>query len=255
MNLTPNLAKLLLASTLAFALATPHAIAQTPPATQTDPCRNQSELVTTKTFYLTNVRQRNDAAEIMVAIRNLLCPGVKILLVDSQNALVMRAPADELALAQRLISELDRPRKAYRLTYTITELDAGKTVSTQHYSMVVVEGQHTTMKEGDKIPVATGSYSTGNSTAQTQFTYLDVGMNFDVTLDEFASGVRLQSKVEQSSIGPSNTIAGVQEPVVRQTVLQGTSFLSPGKPVMLGSIDTPNSTHHFDIAAVLDPIK
>jgi type II secretory pathway component GspD/PulD (secretin) len=214
-----------------------------------------------RTFYLTNVSQQNDANEILVALRNMLCPGTKTYLVTNQNALVMQAPPDQLAAAQKIINDLDRPRKTYRLIYTITELDAGKTIGTQHFSMVIVSGQHTSIKQGDKVPVATGSYSNGDATSdktagvQTQFTYLDVGMNFDATLDEVANGARLLSKVEQSSLGAPTTIAGVQEPVVRQTVLQGTSFLSFDKPLMLGSIDIPNSTRHFDIAVVLEQVK
>jgi hypothetical protein len=212
----------------------------------------------TRTFYLTNVSQRIDANEIMVAIRNIACPSIKIYFVGAQNALVVEATPDQLALAQKIIADLDRPRKTYRLTYTITELDAGKTIGTEHYSMVVVADQRTTMKEGDKIPVATGSYIADNaptSGTQTQFTYLDIGMNFDSTVEEVANGVYLKSKVEQSSLGQPSTIAGVVEPVVRQTVIEGDSFLSLDKPVMLGSIDVPNTTRHFDIAVVLNTVK
>jgi len=44
-----------------------------------------------QTFYLTNVsQQRMTQNEIMVAIRNLLDPGLKIYLVASQNALIIR---------------------------------------------------------------------------------------------------------------------------------------------------------------------
>jgi type II secretory pathway component GspD/PulD (secretin) len=211
-----------------------------------------------RTFYLFNAGEQPAANEILVAIRNLLCPGIKIYLVAAQNAIVMQSSADQLALAQKIIHDLDRPRKAYRLTYTITELDAGKTVGTEHLSMIVVNGQHTSVKEGDKVPVATGSYSDGNATpngVQTQFTYLDVGMNFDATLNEVEGGAVLKSKVEQSSLGQPSTIAGVQEPVVRQTVLEGISILTLGKPVLLGSIDVPTTTHRFDIAVVLEQIK
>jgi type II secretory pathway component GspD/PulD (secretin) len=215
----------------------------------------RSSATETRTFYFTNVSQPQDANEIMIAIRNILCPSIKIYFVAAQNALVVEAPPDQLALAEKLITDLDRPRKTYRLLYTLTEIDAGKTIGTQHFSMIVVAGQHTSMKEGDKVPVATGTFATENSTSQTQFTYLDIGMNFDSTIDESANGVRLQSKVEQSSLGQPSTIAGIQEPVVRQTVLQGTSFLSLDKPVMLGSVDVPNSTRHFDIAVALEQIK
>jgi type II secretory pathway component GspD/PulD (secretin) len=111
------------------------------------------------------------------------------------------------------------------------------------------------MKEGDKVPVATGSFSTDNATAQTQFTYLDVGMNFDATISSLANGVSLQSKVEQSSIGPTNTIAGVAEPVVRQSVVQVSSVVPLGKPLMLGSIDIPNSTRRLDIDVLVEQLK
>jgi hypothetical protein len=90
---------------------------------------------------------------------------------------------------------------------------------------------------------------------QTQFTYLDVGLNIDVTLDEDAGGARLKSKVEQSSIGESHEIAGVLEPVVRQTVMEGTSLLTMGKPVSLGSLDITGSTRHLEIEVVLEPAK
>lgn len=257
MNPTHNLATILAASALALALAAPSAKAQTSEPTQPDPCHTQAGPVTTKVFYL-NLKDdtyHNGAQELERALSTILCRSDKVDLVRNQSAIVVQAPPDRLALAEKLITELDHPRNAYRLTYTITELDSGKTIGTQHYSMVVVAGEHTTMKEGDKIPVGTGSYVTDKATAQTQFTYLDVGMNFDATVNETSNGVQLQSKVEQSSLGQPSTIAGVQEPVVRQTVLQGTSFLTPGKPVMLGSIDIPSSTRHFDIAVVLDQLK
>ena len=233
--------------------------ASSPPSQSVNPCTAiRNSPTETRTFYLANETQQNDSNEIMVAMRNMLCPGVKIYLVASQNAVVVEAPSSQLVLAEKIIHDLDRPRKAYRLTYTITELDSGKAIGTEHLSMVVVNGQHTSVKEGDKIPIATGSYSDGNTTpngVQTQFTYLDVGMNFDATLNEVEGGAVLKSKVEQSSLGTPSTIAGVQEPVVRQTVLDGIAVLTLGKPVLLGSIDVPTTTRRFDIAVVLEQIK
>jgi hypothetical protein len=62
--------------------------------------------------------------------------------------------------------------------------------------MIGVTGLRTTLKQGSKVPVVTGTYNPGGPSAQNQMTYVDVGMNFDATLDEFANGVRLRSKVE-----------------------------------------------------------
>lgn len=262
---TPTLAKALFASALIGALAAPCALAQTPePAKQPSPCQASPATFETRVFDLANVRSNSNflfggtgfrgADEIQAALRNVLCPEDKIYTLSGQSAILVQAAPEQMVLAEKLISQLDRPHKAYRLTYTMTELDGEKTVSTQHFSMIVVDGQHTSMKEGSKIPVATGEIGKGND-VQTQFTYLDVGMNFDSQVDEVARGVQLQSKVEQSSLGEPSTIAGVQEPVVRQTVVLGTSLLTLGKPSMLGSVDVPNSTHHFDIAVVADELK
>ena len=134
-------------------------------------------------------------------------------------------------------------------------MDGGKRVGTQHFAMVVVSGQRTTLKQGSKVPVVTGSYNPGTSTAQTQMTYLDVGMNFDATLDESATGVRLRTKVEQSSIAEEKSGVGAQDPIVRQAVMEGTSFLTLGKPLVLGSLDILGSTRRLDIEVVLEAVK
>jgi type II secretory pathway component GspD/PulD (secretin) len=207
-----------------------------------------------QTFYFTNVSAQNDANEITVAVRNLLPPDTKIYLVPSQNAITVRATPDELALMQKIISDLDRPKKTYRLTFTTTEMDGSKRIGVQHFAMVVTPGQRTVLKQGSKVPIATGSYNTTGNTAQTQFTYLDVGMNFDATLDELANGARLRSKVEQLGIAEQTSGVGLQDPIIRQSLLEGTSFLTVGKPLVLGSIDIPGSTRHLNIEVVMEQV-
>ncbi len=175
-----------------------------------------------QTFYLANTSQQNDGNEVTVAIRNMLSPDTKVYYVPSQNALIVRATPDQLALAQKIINDLDRPKKAYRLVYTVTESDGEKRVGTQHYSMIVAAGQRTQMKQGSKVPIATGSSrASGSSEALTQFTYLDIGMNFDATLDEFPNGVRLRTKVEQLGVAEQVSGVGTQDPVIRQSMLEG----------------------------------
>jgi type II secretory pathway component GspD/PulD (secretin) len=207
-----------------------------------------------QTFYLTNVSQTNDANELTTALRNLLDPHDKIFLVTSQNAIFVQGSPEQLVLARKLLNDLDRPKKTYRLTYKITEMDDGKRVGVQHFAMVVVTGQRTFLKQGSRVPIVTGSYSGGSSAVQTQMTYIDVGLNFDVTLDEFANGVRLRSKVEQSSIAEEKSGVGAQDPIVRQTVMEGTSFLTPGKPLVLGSLDIPGSTRRLDVEVVMEQV-
>ena len=207
----------------------------------------------TRTYYLRYNAQQNDANEILVAARNTLAPWVRVFLVTSQNAIMMTAPPDQQRLMEQIVHDLDRPKQSYKLTYTLTESDAGKRVGSQHYTLLAVTGQRTTSKEGSKVPVLTGSYTAGgSSSAQQQFQYIDVGMNFDATLDAYAGGVRLRSKVEQSSTTEDKSISGIVEPIIRQAVLEGTAILLPGKPVSLGSLDVPGTTRRIDVEVVAD---
>jgi type II secretory pathway component GspD/PulD (secretin) len=207
-----------------------------------------------KIFYLANAAQPNEANELVTALRNLLNPCDKLYLVPSQSAIIAQAPPDQLALAQKVLGELDRPRKTYRLTYTITEMDGPKRVGSERYAMTVADGQRTVMKQGSKVPLVTGSYTATTPAAgtQTQVTYLDTGMNFDATLSDMGSGAMLKSKVEQSSVAEEKSGVGPQDPVVRQTSLEGASFLTLGKTLMLGSLDITGSKRHLDVEVIMD---
>ena len=193
-----------------------------------------------RVIYLKNASVQNDANEVLVALRNSLDPATKIYLVSNQNAIVIATYPEEFARAETLVHALDRFHRAYRLTYTIAESDAGKRIGIQHFSMIVVAGQRTTLKQGSKVPVSTGSYSNGDKSVQQQFTYLDVGMNFDATLVQVGDNLQLKTKVEQSSVADSQNIAGVQEPIIRQSVMEGVANLTPGKPITIGAIDVPD---------------
>jgi type II secretory pathway component GspD/PulD (secretin) len=259
--------------TLALALYSPIAFAQAAPATAkptsdetaVKPCSDNpyawkcAGLLPERTFYLNNVNQPSDANEIVTALRNLLPPDVKTYLVISQNAIVVRATPEDIALAQKLLTDLDRPKKSYRLTYTVSEKDGAKLVRTQHYAMVVASGQTTTLKQGSKVPVVTGSYSavatdTKPAGAQTQVNYIDVGMNFDATLFAMGDQAMLRSNLEQSSIAPEQSGVGPQDPIVRQSSLKGVVILTPGKPQLLGSMAISGSTSRLDIEVVMEPL-
>ncbi len=226
------------------------------PSAEAASARPNADTFPERTFYLTNVSSPADANEIVTALRNALPSNDKIFLVFNQNAIVTRASADDDALVQKILSDLDRPQKNYRLTYTVTEMDGSKQIGTQHYAMIMTSGQETSLKLGNKIPIATGSYSSGGATAvQTQFTYVDVGMNFTATLTAMGENAMLKSSVEDSSVAPEkSTIEGVTEPIVRQASLKGESLLAPGKPVLLGSVDIPGSTGHLNIEVVMQPL-
>jgi hypothetical protein len=143
---------------------------------------------------------------------------------------------------------------SYRLLYTLTEMDAGKKVGEQHYSMLVTDNRPGTIRIGSKVPIRTGSYDPGNGKEQTQFQYLDVGLNISASINFAANGIVVYSSVEQSSLGESTSAIPAQ-PVVRQTTLTSNATLNPGSHVQLGSLDIPGSTHHIDVELTLERVN
>jgi general secretion pathway protein D len=274
-----------------------------------------------QTFYLTNASQQNDANEVVIAIRNLLDPSVKIYLVPSQNAIVMRATPDQLLLAQKLLNDLDRARPEVVVDVAVLEVNknvehnlgitlpqsitltpqanpntsttsssnsTGSTGTTstsnftlntlahlnannfavsigggtlnallsdadtrvlQNPSIRATDGQRATMKIGSKIPVATGSYNAGVSTGvasigvQTQFTYIDIGVNIDMTPTvHYDREVTLKMKIEVLSQINTVTISGVSEPVIGQRTSEQVITLKDGEPSLLAGIITKSDS-------------
>ena len=205
-----------------------------------------------QTLYLTNLTQQNDANELVADLRNML-PKAKTYYVPSQSAISMRGSAEDIALAQKILSDLDKTKKVYRLTYTMTERDGTKIIGVQHVSFIVASGSRTDFKQGSRVPVVTANLSSGS--ASSEITYLDVGQEVDASLDGYLDGVRLRTKVVQSSIAEDKSTVGPQAPIIRQTTLEGTSTLVQGKPLVLGSLDVPGSTRHQEVEVVSELVR
>jgi len=119
--------------------------------------------------------------------------------------------------------------------------------------MIVVSGRKTVLKQGSRVPLVIGSLS-NSAGAQTQVQYIDIGLNVDASIEESGNGVKLNTVVEQSSIAEEKSGLGTQDPIVRQSKLEGTAILTAGKPLMLGSMDVPSSARHLDIEVVMEPV-
>jgi hypothetical protein len=148
----------------------------------------------------------------------------------------------------------DTVQTTYRLTYTLTEMAGSKRLGTQHFSLTVNPGKDGRIRLGSKVPIATES-SNPASLAPAQVQYVDVGLNISARIREIAAGVSLDSNVEQSGVSEEPSTVGRNDPVIRQAKLENTALLTPGKPVMLGSLDVPGSTRHLDIEVVLEVVR
>ncbi|HWB32611.1 MAG TPA: hypothetical protein VG714_05505 [Acidobacteriaceae bacterium] len=260
MNLTLRLATILFTIALATAPSAPaQATTKSEPdstAAKASRERLDANNFPERTFYFRYITNQNEMNECVTALRVSLPPYVKTFLVPSMGAIIVRASPEDTDLAAKILNDLDRPRKAYRLTYTVTEMDGDKRVGAQHYSLVAVSGQQTVLKQGDRVPIAVAAApgKDTSSAGQTQFAYQDVGMVFNATVDDFHDGARLRSDVVQSSLAGEKSNVGVQDPVFRQSELKGEAMLVPGKPLVLGTMDIPGSTHHLQVEALIDPL-
>jgi type II secretory pathway component GspD/PulD (secretin) len=207
-----------------------------------------------QTFFLKNITQPTDAMDIQNAVRNVI-PRASVYWSASEGALTIRANADEMPVAQKMIDELDQPKKSYRVTYTITDTDGGKRTGSQTFTLIVAGGRKTYLKQGSRIPIVTATGSKESSAQNSQVQYLDVGLNIEASVDGFLDGARLRSKVEQSSLADEKSGVGSEDPVIHQTTLEGTSALTPGKPVLLGSLDVPGSTRRQQIEVVSEVVQ
>jgi type II secretory pathway component GspD/PulD (secretin) len=202
------------------------------------------------TFYLPNVSQQNDANEVLVAIRNIIDPSVKLYLVTHDNAIVMRAFPEEIDMTQKIIDDLTRPQHPVHLHFTLRTLDGTRLVNSEQYDMTLAPGERAQMKQGRKVPVITGTVKNGEGLTS-QYTYLDVGANFDVTLLDTGKGFDLKAKVERSSIGSEPLLNGI-EPVVHQSVMDGFIALAPGQTTELGRADIDGTTQHIEVDVTAD---
>jgi type II secretory pathway component GspD/PulD (secretin) len=207
-----------------------------------------------QTLYLTNLTQQSDLNEIQSDLRNML-PKAHLYGMPSQNAISIRATPEDIQIAQKILADLDRGKKLYRLTYTINESDSGKHTGTQSFTLIVASGGKTTFKQGSRVPIVTGSYDSAASTSNTQVQYQDVGLAIEASADSNLDGLRLRSKVEQTKVADEKSGVGTQDPIVRQTVLDGTSTLATGKPLILGSLDVPGTMRKQEIEVVAELVK
>ncbi len=202
-----------------------------------------------RTFFLANATQQHDLNDIQTDLRNML-PRARIYGVAWQNAISVAGTAEDIQLAQQIISELDRPRKAFHVTYLFTEFDGGKRLDSQQYSLDVMEGDRSELKQGTKVPIVTGTFSHDSSSSETQTQFEDVGLHIEASID----GMRLSTKIERSSLSDEKSGVGPQDPIIRQSVLQGGMLLPLGKPVALGSLEVPGATRRQEVEVSAEAI-
>lgn len=136
-------------------------------------------------------------------------------------------------------------------------LTDNKTKIIQDPEIRVSDGDKATLKVGERVPIATGSFQAGvgvgvgggagvvNPLVNTQFTYLDVGVNIEVTPRVHPDGdVSMKVSVGVSEIDGTSNIGGINQPIIGQRTIENDIRLKDGESNMLGGLiertDTKN---------------
>src|SRR6202007_2012077 len=119
----------------------------------------------------------------------------------------------------------------------------------QNPQIRALDGQKATLKIGDRVPVATGSFQPGvggvgiNPLVNTQFQYLDVGVNIDITPRVHAGReVSLKMSLDVSAVTSYVSIGGIQQPVIGQRKIEHEIRLKDGEVNLLGGIMEDSQT-------------
>ena len=183
-----------------------------------------------------------------------MLPHAHIYLLEAHAAISVSGTPQDLQLARKIVADLDHARRTYQLTYTIYDSENGKRITSQKFTLTAAPGQKAYLKQGVRIPTSTGSNATPPADKGFQVQYMDIGLNIEASIEGAPDTVRLHTKDEQSSPADQPSGLGAQDPIIRQSVFEEASILTPGKPLLLGSIAVPGTTRSQEIEVLAEPI-
>ncbi len=288
-------------------------------AADTKAKRQELEQNVVKTFYLSNAYTTTDITDALNTLRTV-AEITRVVALNAQSALVVRGTPDQVALAEKILSDIDKARpevlvevavmqvsrdKARTLginpptsgsvqlqgnvtqstsTNTGTSGTSGQTATTtttpgpitlnklanltsndfvvtipsatanflfsdsntkiiQNPQIRALNGQKATLKIGDRVPVATGSFQPGiggvgiNPLVNTQFQYIDVGVNIDITPTvHYGNEISLKVAMEVSSVTSHVNIGGIDQPVIGQRRIEHEIRLKEGEVNLMGGM-------------------
>jgi len=278
--------------------------------------RKELEQNVIKTFYLSNLSQQTELNDVVNAIRTVL-EVTKVQPLLSQGAIVVRGTPDQVALAQKLMDDLDKAKPEVLVEVAImqvsriksrtlginpptnvsvalqpnvsTSTSSTSTTSTssssssnslnlntfanlnatdfqvtlpaasasalmsdsdskilQNPQVRALDGQKASLKIGERVPIATGSFSSGigsvgagiSPLTNTQFQYLDVGVNIEITPRVHAGReVSLKLTMDVSAVDSyQNLGGGLTQPVIGQRKIENEIRLKDGEVALLGGM-------------------
>lgn len=169
-----------------------------------------------------------------------------------------------LCASSALRAQEAKPRlqsDAYRVEYVFSEWQDNKKINARTYTILVRQMEKASVRLGSRIPIATGSFPSGgskelNPLVNTQFQYIDLGVNIDCVVEPLDSDAVLSTNVDINRLAPEQPRENrTGNPIVRQTKIQVHNLVPLGKSTLLSSADEVDGTGRFQIDATVTKVK
>jgi hypothetical protein len=136
----------------------------------------------------------------------------------------------------------------YKFEFSVYELQGGKKTNARNYMIFLQERHRGAVKVGNRVPVATSKDG--------GFQYIDVGLNIECRFEDMNGGVNLSGTFDLASIiAPEQGGGMVTNPVIRQLKQDADSYLVPGKPTIIASIDDTNTPRTVQVEVTATKVK
>ena len=156
------------------------------------------------------------------------------------------AKSNAEAKAPARVNAEDKPVHAYRLDFSVNELEDGKKINTRQYSLNLNADDANEIKIGTRVPVESG---------HEQWQYMDVGTSIWCRIGERPDGIPMSVRADISNFGIPEQGTHESRPVVRQFKINASTLALPGKAMVIGSVDDPNSKRQFQLEVTVTKLK
>jgi len=154
------------------------------------------------------------------------------------------SPPTSLSVSSSSSSTLSNISETSSYTYSMGNAAADLLLSDsttrllQNPRIRAVDGQKAVLKIGERIPTATGTYTSGTTASSTtSFQYIDVGVNLELTPTIHENkDVTLKLSIEMSSQSGTVTIDSVEEPEIAQQKAEQVIRLKEGEVSILAGL-------------------
>jgi 3D (Asp-Asp-Asp) domain-containing protein len=143
-------------------------------------------------------------------------------------------------------SDAEKIVNAYRLDFSVNEFEDSKKINTRQYSMNLNADDSNEIKIGTRVPV---------ESKQGEFQYIDVGTNIWCRLVERPNGLSIAVRSEISNFAMPDQQGQQARPVLRQLSIKASTVAQLGKPMVVGSVDDPNSKRSFQLEITVTKLK